>query len=213
MAVNTTGAIFLDRDGVINENLAGHVKSWAEFKFIPEALESIRRLTETGLPIFIVTNQGMISRGQATIEALQDIHQKMLEQIHAAGGAIKHVYFCPHDSACKCACRKPEPGMLTEAAEAYDVDLTQSFMVGDAWTDVQAGLSVGARSIFVLTGRGAAQYQGCWDRFPVRFATACDISGAADIILSSLKQQQSDSVFRLRNAFHMPMNLNELIVI
>lgn len=213
MGGKPTGAIFLDRDGVINENLPGHVKSWAEFSFIPEALESIRRLTETGLPIFIVTNQGMINNGQAPLSALEEIHANMLQHIHDAGGRVQQVYYCPHTRDEHCGCRKPEPGMLLAAAEAYDIDLSQSFMVGDAWTDVQAGLSVGARSIFVLTGRGPQQYRPCWERFPVRFATACNIADAAGIILSGLNNRHADSVFRLRNAFHMPLNLNELLVL
>lgn len=213
MAEQPTGAIFLDRDGVINENLPHHVKSWAEFCFLPEALESIQRLTETGLPIFIVTNQGMINNGHAPLSALEEIHENMLHQIHAAGGQIEQIYYCPHTSTEKCSCRKPESGMLLAAAEEYRIDLAQSFMVGDAWTDVQAGLNVGARSILVLTGRGPAQYRPCWERFPVRFATACNIADAADIILSGLNNKQADSVFRLRNAFHMPLNLKELMVL
>ncbi|MBZ0286281.1 MAG: D-glycero-beta-D-manno-heptose 1,7-bisphosphate 7-phosphatase, partial [Anaerolineae bacterium] len=154
MMSQKVGAIFLDRDGVINENRTDHVKSWDEFEFIPGALESIQHLTETGLPIFVVTNQAAISRGLMSIETLNDIHDRMKDAIRQAGGQITHVYYCPHDNHEDCDCRKPGSGMLRQAAKDFPIDLSKSFLVGDAWTDVAAGVSAGARSILLMTGRG-----------------------------------------------------------
>src|SRR4051812_8525293 len=114
---NKPGAIFLDRDGVINENRADHVKTWDEFSFIPGVLDSLRDLTETGLRIFVVTNQGAISRGLMTRETLNDIHNRMMMHVFEAGGEITHVYHCPHDGHEDCDCRKPKSGMLLRAAE------------------------------------------------------------------------------------------------
>ena len=208
-----TGAIFLDRDGVINVNRADHVKSWAEFEFLPGVLESINRLAKTDLPIFIVTNQAIINRGTITTATLDDIHGRMLAAIAAADGRVTKVYYCPHDNDEQCACRKPEPGMLLQAAAEYNIDLTRSFIVGDAWTDVQAGLAVGARSILVMTGRGHGQFATCLTQFAVRFGAACDLADATDIILGALAGNHMDNTPRLRRAFHMALNPQGLVVL
>jgi len=206
------GAIFLDRDGVINENRADHVKSWDEFEFIPGALDSIRRLTETGLPIFVVTNQAAISRGLMSPATLDDIHNRMNETIRAAGGRITQVYHCPHDSHEECDCRKPASGMLLQAAKEFSIDLNKSFLVGDAWTDVAAGVGVGARSILLLTGRGRWNFVTCWNRFGFNFAAACDLADATMMIQESLRGNPMFTTARLRNAFHMALRPEESLV-
>jgi histidinol phosphatase-like enzyme len=137
----------------------------------------------------------------------------MLEAVEAVDGHIEQVYYCPHDGHENCTCRKPEPGMLLRAAEDYPIDLTRSFIVGDAWTDVQAGLTVGARAILVMTGRGTGHFAQCLTRFPVRFGAACDIADATDIIYSALEGEEVDNTPRLRRAFHMALNPQELTVL
>ncbi|MBL8117294.1 MAG: D-glycero-beta-D-manno-heptose 1,7-bisphosphate 7-phosphatase [Anaerolineae bacterium] len=208
-----TGAIFLDRDGVINENNADHVKSWDEFKFIPGSLRSVRELTETGLPIFIVTNQAAVNRGLMTVETLNEIHARMIRLINEAGGQIKQVYYCPHDNHEHCNCRKPAPGMLLQAAAEHHIDLSKSFMVGDAWTDVAAGVSAGARSILLMTGRGRWNFVPAWDRFGLKFSAACDLADATMMIKESLRGNDMSSTDRLRNAFHMALHPNEAWVL
>lgn len=207
------GAIFLDRDGVINENSAEHVKSWDEFHFIPGALESIRELTLTGLPIFVVTNQAVVNRGIITAAELDAIHQRMTEAISKAGGVITKVYYCPHDSHENCDCRKPASGMLLRAANEYGIDLTRSFLVGDAWTDVAAGVNVGARSILLMTGRGRWNFVSCWNRFGLDFAAACDLADATMMIREALKGNAMVSTARLRNSFHMALRPEESLVL
>lgn len=198
-----TGAIFLDRDGVINQNRNDHVKSWEEFEFIPGALESIRTLTETGLPIFIVTNQAIVNRGAITPEQLESIHNRMIAEIERAGGKIARVYYCPHDNHEKCSCRKPEPGMLKRAEEEFGIDLSQSFLVGDAETDVQAGLAVGARSILVITGRGRNFFVKCWQLFRDDLCAACDLADATTLIKETLQGKHPFTTTRFRSAFHL----------
>jgi D-glycero-D-manno-heptose 1,7-bisphosphate phosphatase len=149
-----TPAIFLDRDGVINENLAGHVRSWEAFRFLPGALDAIRALSALGLPIFVVTNQAVIARGLASRECVEEIHRRMLAQIRRAGGAIAEVLYCPHEPDAGCRCRKPAPGMLLAAARRHDLDLRRSVIIGDAVTDLQAGRRAGCRTVLVQTGRG-----------------------------------------------------------
>ncbi|MBZ0276792.1 MAG: D-glycero-beta-D-manno-heptose 1,7-bisphosphate 7-phosphatase [Anaerolineae bacterium] len=205
MSLGTTGAIFLDRDGVINQNRADHVKSWDEFEFIPGVLDSIRELTETGLPIFVVTNQAGVNRGLMSVETLGDIHQRMLAQISETGGKITKVFYCPHDNHEACDCRKPRGGMLRQAAAEFGVDLAQSVIVGDAWTDVGAGMEVGARGILVMTGRGRWNFVSCWHRFGLDFGAACDLADATLMIKHALKGEDIHSTPRLRNAFHMAL--------
>jgi D-glycero-D-manno-heptose 1,7-bisphosphate phosphatase len=150
-------AIFLDRDGVINENRADHVKSWGEFQFLPGALEALKLLTESEFHVFVVTNQAMINRGLAATGALERIHREMVRAVRRAGGEIHAVYYCPHREDEHCLCRKPKPGMLLRAAAEWNVDLSRASMVGDALSDVRAGHAAGCRAVLVRTGRGRAQ--------------------------------------------------------
>jgi D-glycero-D-manno-heptose 1,7-bisphosphate phosphatase len=146
--------VFLDRDGVICYNRPDHVKSWAEFCFLPGALDGLRALTQAGCRIVVVTNQAVISRGQLTAAQVDEIHARMIAAVAAAGGRIDKVLYCPHRPDEDCACRKPRPGLLWAAAREYPVDWSQAYLVGDHWTDIQAGLSAGCRTALVLTGRG-----------------------------------------------------------
>lgn len=149
--------IFLDRDGVINENRDDHVKAWSEFCFLPGSLKAIRKLHEAGFQIFIITNQAIIERGIANVETLEDIHRRMRSQIAQAGGYITDIRYCPHDTYTNCQCRKPKAGMLLDLAHHWNIDLAHSYLIGDAWTDIAAGRAVNSTSILVQTGRGAEQ--------------------------------------------------------
>jgi D-glycero-D-manno-heptose 1,7-bisphosphate phosphatase len=150
-------AIFLDRDGVIGENRADHVKSWEEFRFLPGALDALRWLRLAGFRTFVVTNQAIVSRGIASAQVVEEIHNRMSLCVAWHGGRIDDIRYCPHDYDEHCECRKPQPGMLCQLAEHWHVDLSRSYMVGDAWTDIAAGRAVNCRSIMVRTGRGVEQ--------------------------------------------------------
>lgn len=206
---NKTGAIFLDRDGVINENSAEHVKSWDEFQFIPNALRTIRELSELDLPIFVVTNQGAVNRGHMTLDDLSDIHNRMLHAIGEAGGRITKVFYCPHAPEEHCNCRKPEPGMLLQAADEFGIDLKRSFMVGDAWTDMEAGRKAGTHNILLLTGRGRWNVAPSWDRLGADLSVAVDIADAASIIKERLAGREIITTDRLKSAFHMGLRLQD----
>lgn len=147
-------AIFLDRDGVINENRADHVKSWDEFVLIPGALHGIRLLSEAGWPIFVVTNQAAVNRGLVSHQTIAQINQRMVAVAHQHGAHIRGVRYCPHRPDEGCRCRKPSPGMLLSLAVEHGLDLARSYMVGDALTDIAAGQAVGCRTALVQTGRG-----------------------------------------------------------
>ena len=152
-------AVFLDRDGVINENRADYVKSWAEFVFLPNVFQPLRDLAQNGLDVVLVSNQSIIARRILSREQVDAINQCMLAEIERQGGRIDSIYYCPHRPDEGCACRKPRPGMLFRAARDRGLDLSHSYLIGDAVSDVQAGLAAGCRVAMVLTGRGHEQVQ------------------------------------------------------
>ncbi len=150
-------AVFIDRDGVICENRVDHVKSWSEFRFLPGAKASLAALSTLGLPLIVMTNQAIIGRGMVPARVVDDIHRCMVAEVEASGGRIDRVVYCPHRPEDQCACRKPEPGMLVQVAGEMGIDLSQSYLVGDAASDLLAGQRVGCQLFLVLTGRGWGQ--------------------------------------------------------
>lgn len=184
-------AIFLDRDGVLNENRPDHVKNWGEFTFIPGVLQAVRELTRLNHPIFVVTNQAVINRRQVSRECIRDIHRRMLVRLWLAGGMVDGVFCCPHAPAEGCRCRKPAPGLLLNAAARFDLDLSRSVFVGDAHTDILAGQQAHCKTILVLTGRGRQALRSLaasTARPPT--AVAADLAGAVPIISRLLQAQQ-----------------------
>ncbi len=153
--------IFLDRDGVINQNPPnwGYVRTWEEFDFIPNAQKAIRDLTENGYRVIVVTNQAGIGRGLFSEENLTDIHSRMVAEITDTGGSIDSIYYCPHHPDAGCKCRKPKPGMLTRAAAEHRIELSRAYLIGDSTTDIEAGQRAGVSTILVLTGHGKKSYQ------------------------------------------------------
>lgn len=152
-------AVFMDRDGVIIENRADYVRSWDHVSILPGAVEALARLAATGFAVVLVTNQSSIGRGLMTAAAVEAINRRLQGVIEAGGGRIDAIYTCPHRPDDGCACRKPAPGMLLQAAGDLGLSLPGSYMVGDAISDIQAGQAAGATAILVLSGRGRAQLE------------------------------------------------------
>jgi D-glycero-D-manno-heptose 1,7-bisphosphate phosphatase len=167
-------AVFLDRDGVINVKTADgdYVTRWAAFEFLPRALEGLRLLATLGVPIVVVTNQRGIALGKMSEGDLLDIHERMLDRVREAGGRIDAIFHCPHDGAC--ACRKPAPGMLLDAATAFGFDPAASALVGDSESDMRAAEAVGARRILIGGGRDIESDD-----------VADDLAGAAELLLAA----------------------------
>lgn len=176
-------AIFLDRDGVICENRSDHVKSWDEFRFIPGALSALTQLTGTEFAVVVITNQAVINRGLVATAVIEDIHARMMTAVRRVGGRIDRVIVCPHRPDEQCDCRKPRPGMITQAAAEMGIDLRQSYLIGDAITDVQAGLAAGCKCTLVLTGRGLQQTALAHQDGTLSFQRAYDLKYAVDTIL------------------------------
>jgi D-glycero-D-manno-heptose 1,7-bisphosphate phosphatase len=190
-------AVFLDRDGVICRNLPGHVKSWGEFTFLSRAREGLARLATLELPIVVISNQAAINRGMVSATTVEEIHRRMVIEVEAAGGRVDRVYYCPHRPDERCQCRKPQPGLLEQAARDLGVELKGSYLVGDALSDVQAGLAVGCTVLLVLTGRGLYQAPRAMRQEPGRFRIVNDVAEAVTAILQAEGRTRQQMVWTL----------------
>ncbi len=151
-------AIFLDRDGVIIENRERYVRSWEDVTFYPESLAALARIHHSPYKIVIVTNQSAVGRGILPISVAEDINRCVVQEIEKAGGRVDGLFMCPHAPQEECACRKPKPGLLFLAAQALSLNLSQSILIGDALSDIEAGQAAGLqKTILLRTGRGAEQ--------------------------------------------------------
>lgn len=150
-------AVFLDRDGTLNVEV-NYLHRIADFVLIDGAAAAIQRLNEAGYVVVLVTNQAGIARGYYDEAALHTLHEHLVGVLAASGARIDAIYFCPHhpDWTDACACRKPAPGMLLQAAADHGLDLRRSWMIGDTRSDMQAGRAAGCRTVLVRTGYGAA---------------------------------------------------------
>ena len=146
-------AVFLDRDGTINEEV-GYLDNPERLRLIPGAAEAIRLLNEAGVLVIVISNQAGVGRGYFPVSTVEAIHEqlgRLLGRCHARFDAI---YYCAHHPSEQCKCRKPKAGMLTQAAQEHGIDGQRTFMVGDKVSDIDAGRRVGCRTILVLTGYG-----------------------------------------------------------
>jgi D-glycero-D-manno-heptose 1,7-bisphosphate phosphatase len=143
--------IILDRDGVINEDSLQYIKSPDEFLPLPGSIDAIARLTAAGYRLAVATNQSGVARGYYDEAQLAAIHNKMLELVHAAGGDIEMIAYCPHMPEVGCVCRKPNPGLLQRIAKHFNCSLTNVPFVGDRLSDIEAAQAAGAMPIMVLS--------------------------------------------------------------
>ena len=151
-------AIFLDRDGVLIENRSDYVRDWSQVTIIPEAIHALSLATARHYKIVIVTNQSAVGRGLMLQATAEQINRRLVDLIRHHGGKVDGVFMCTHKPDDDCSCRKPRPGLLLQAASELSLDLQRSWMIGDAWSDVQAGQRAGVqRTILLRTGRGAEQ--------------------------------------------------------
>jgi D-glycero-D-manno-heptose 1,7-bisphosphate phosphatase len=179
------GAVFLDRDGTIGEEM-GYVNHIDRFEVFPFAAEAIRRLNVAKIPVIVVTNQSGVARNIFPESLVHEVHKKMVAELAAGGAWIDGVYFCPHKSEDTCECRKPLPGLLHRAAREHELDLAASWVVGDRYADLEMGYAAGGRGILVMTGYGRGEYElhrESWPRQPD--ALADNLRGAVAHILQN----------------------------
>jgi D-glycero-D-manno-heptose 1,7-bisphosphate phosphatase len=154
----------------------------------PGAAAAIRRLNETGLPVFVVTNQSGVGRGYFPESLVHMVHELMTQRLAAEGAHLDGIYYCPHTSTDGCDCCKPKTGMLERAAREHSLDLTRSFMVGDRHADVELAHRAGARSVLVRTGYGEGELLWHADKWNLKpNHVAADLSDASYWILRQPK--------------------------
>lgn len=168
-------AVFLDRDGVINrapiiEGLPRSPRNIQEIEIILGVKEAVTLLFSSGFEIVVVTNQPEVARGFICQDDIEKIHEEISKQT-----GLKHFKVCIHDNQDRCDCRKPKPGMLSQAAKEWNLDLKQSFLVGDRWKDIQAGQEVDCRCFFI-------DYGYCEEKPKPPFDTVRSLLEAAQII-------------------------------
>lgn len=179
-------AVFLDRDGTINEEM-GYINHLSRFVLLPRTVEAVKLLNDAGLKVVVVSNQSGLARGYFPPSLLEEVHAHLRNLLAAGGATLDGIYVCLHSPQEGCACRKPQPGLLLQAAEELDLDLSRSYLVGDRHMDILTGARVGVKGILVLTGYGRGEYENfalTWEIRPVHVAG--DLLDAAQWIIKDL---------------------------
>ena len=153
--------IFLDRDGVLNEDHVDYVTCWTKFKWLPGSVQALHLLHEHNYKIIIITNQSGISKGFFTLNEVHKLHKEINEVI---GGYIEHFYICPHASSDNCICRKPKPIMPFQAAVDYDLMLNETYFIGDSSTDIECGKNAGCKTILISGNTRGKGIESCREK-------------------------------------------------
>jgi len=174
--------VFLDRDGVINED-PGWISSPADLVIYPFAAKAIGLANQAGFLVIVVSNQSLVARGLASADTVDEIHAKMMAELDREGARIDAFYYCPHhpDFSGPCGCRKPLPGLIDRAVEEHGIDRGSSYLVGDTTSDLLTGKNAGLRTALVRTG--LAGNDGLHDVHPD--AVCDDLLAAVRMIIES----------------------------
>lgn len=191
------GAVFLDRDGTICEEL-GYINHIDRFRLFPWAAAAIRRLNQAAIPVVLVTNQAGVAMGYFPETLVQQIHDLLEHELALENARLDGIYYCPHhpfgtvsEYRRDCDCRKPAPGMLHRAARELGLDLKSSYMIGDRYRDIETAFRIEARSVLVLSGYGKGEYLyhgPTWPQMPDHIAD--DLDAAVNWVLQDVKQRQ-----------------------
>jgi len=179
-------AVFLDRDGTINEEM-GYINHLSRFVLLPRTAAAIKRLNDAGLKVVLVTNQSGPARGYFPASLVEEVHVRLQNLLAGEGAHLDGIYTCLHGPQDGCDCRKPQPGLILRAAREMHLDLSRSYMVGDRYKDIQTGVNAGVKGIFVFTGYGRGEYEHfgrTWEVQPDHIAG--DLLDAAEWIIQDL---------------------------
>ena len=167
-------AVFLDRDGTINEEM-GYVNHLERFILLPQVGQAIRLLNQHGLKAVVITNQSGVARGYFPESLVHQVHQKMQDLLRMEGAHFDGIYYCPHHPDVgdppyrqKCRCRKPATGLVEEAVRDLDIDCSRSYVIGDRGIDIEFARRVGAKGVLVLTGYGKGEWEFLRDQWNVK---------------------------------------------
>jgi D-glycero-D-manno-heptose 1,7-bisphosphate phosphatase len=183
-------AVFLDRDGTMVHDV-GYLSRLEDLQWFPWTIEAVRLLHRAGFLVCVTTNQSGIALGFCTDAFVRRVHEEMSAAIEAAGARIDGWFYCPHHPEAAidalrtdCECRKPKPGLVRQAQQRFDIDLTRSFVIGDKSADVGLAEAVGARGILVRTGYGESELVRQDGHMPGAAHVATDLLGAVTWILA-----------------------------
>ncbi len=167
-------AVFLDRDGTINEEM-GYLNHLERFILLPHVGQAIRLLNQNGLKVVVITNQSGVARGYFPESLVHRIHRKMEDLLKMEGAHIDGIYYCPHHPEVgnppycqRCRCRKPAPGLVEKAVKDLDIDCSRSYAIGDRGLDIEFAHQIGAKGILVLTGYGKGEWEFLRDQWSVK---------------------------------------------
>ena len=158
-------AVFIDRDGTISEEV-GYINHPSRFRVFPYAAAAIKQLNDAGWLAIVVTNQAGVARGYFSEDMIKTVHTVMTKDLENGGARLDAVYYCAHHPSVgeppyrfDCDCRKPKPGLISHAARDFNIDLGESWMVGDRYSDVELARNAGVKSMFVLSGYGRGEWE------------------------------------------------------
>ncbi|HEX9545625.1 MAG TPA: HAD family hydrolase [Pyrinomonadaceae bacterium] len=158
-------AVFIDRDGTISEEV-GYINHLSRFRLFPYSAAALKQLHQAGYLAIVITNQAGVARGYFSEEMVQAIHERMTEELEVGGAALDAIYYCAHHPSVgqppfrlHCDCRKPKPGLLLRAARDFDIDLENSWMIGDRYSDIELAANAGVKSVLVLSGYGRGEWE------------------------------------------------------
>ena len=158
-------AVFIDRDGTISEEV-GYINHPSRFRLFPYAAAAIKQLNQNGWLAIVITNQAGVARGYFSEDMIQTVHAAMMKELEHGDARIDAVYYCAHHPSVgeppyrfACDCRKPKPGLITSAAQDFNIDLGSSWMVGDRYSDVELARNAGVKSMFVMSGYGRGEWE------------------------------------------------------
>jgi D-glycero-D-manno-heptose 1,7-bisphosphate phosphatase len=185
-------AVFLDRDGTVSEEV-GYMYDVSRLRVFPWTGPAIRRINDSGLYAILATNQSGVARGYFGRAMVDRVHGKLAAEIRRARGRLDAAYFCPHAPEENCECRKPKPGLLFRARDDLAIDLGNSYMIGDRYTDLRAGIAAGTRTILVMTGDGRDERARHHDSTLQPDHVAETLSDAVDFLLRDLHGRNGGS--------------------
>jgi D-glycero-D-manno-heptose 1,7-bisphosphate phosphatase len=158
-------AVFIDRDGTISEEV-GYINHSERFRLFPYAAPAIKELNQNGWLAIVTTNQAGVARGYFAEDMIHAVHGRMTSELEAEGARIDAIYYCAHHPSVgdppyriDCDCRKPKPGLITRAARDFDIDLNNSWVVGDRYSDIELARNAGVKSALVLSGYGRGEWE------------------------------------------------------